>query len=145
MKGKHRYAREKKIAPLYFKYRDKRNQNRNDELCGDVNEDDGTNQETPATTLLGKMYEIYNPYEYIGEVEHEPMPLWLKLAIDIVRPVTVIQYYWSFFFAGVDEILHYDYVSATSAMNFIARVLGLVGVVTIVWYYFTSAGISLNE
>lgn len=99
----------------------------------------------PATTILGKMVEIYDPYEYIGEVQHEPMPLWLKLTIDIVRPVTVVQYYWSFFFLGVDEILHYDYVSAMSAMNFIARVLGLVGVVTIIWYFFTSAGISLNE
>ena len=119
-------------------------------MHGNLNENGGNNEdkaddETPATTFLGKMYEIYDPYEYIGEVEHEPMPLWLKLTIDIVRPVTVIQYFWSFFFLGVDEILHYDYISATKAMNFIARVLGLVGVVTIVWYFFTSGGISLNE
>ena len=151
LKARPKRTKKKQKLPLYFKYRRPkfgRGYDNVDDGIEDVQEEKNEKNvdDAPASTIVGKLYEIYAPYEYIGEIEHEPMPLWLKLIVDVVRPFTVAQHYWFVIFYDEDEQLHYDYVSAMSAMNFICRVIGLVGVVTIICYFFTSAsGINLKE
>jgi hypothetical protein len=69
--------------------------------------------------------------------QSEPMPVWLKVLINLCRPVTYIAYAM-----GRRKKLSYEYLDAAFTINFIARLLALVGLIVVVTHFFGQVDLS---
>jgi hypothetical protein len=152
VKDKH-LVHTRKVAPLYMKYAKQSKQEKfniiEDQEQGEQDDSNPAPHQQTANkrpdTLFRALYELFNPYEDALESVHEPMPMWLKFMVDLLRPVEAIKYHSQSCFKSL-EPLQYDYVDANYAVNFIFRTLSLAGLLAILIHFFTaSSGITMSD
>ena len=100
--------------------------------------------EGEVASLWKRLYDdIFDPYEYVLEVENEPMPLWLRLLVNFTRPITALKYSANYFWKG-ETSLFYNYNRAIFAMNAFFRVASLAGIIAIIVVFFGTYGITIQ-
>lgn len=101
--------------------------------------------EEEAASFWKRLYDdIFEPYEYVLELDNEPMPLWLRFMVNVTRPITALKYGFKYYNKD-GEMLPYDYNSAVFAMNALFRVMAVIGLVVIIVVFFGTYGITLQD
>ena len=103
-----------------------------------------TKIEGEVASLWRRLYDdIFDPYEYVLEVENEPMPLWLRFLVNLTRPITALRFGLNYFVRNENTLL-YNYNRAIFAMNAFFRVTSLAGLIAIIVVFFGTYGINLQ-
>lgn len=108
--------------------------------------DDIEGAATPATrTFAQKVYFYFNRYDKNKNVEDQPMPVWLRLLVDLFRPIEVLTKFRQnrrVAEAADVQTLKYNYDDAKFSVIWVIRVFSVVALACILGLYFASIDMS---